>query len=51
VNGWWLRAVGAGRDCSLAAPIGRLCPAPQFHRYAAGPVRLLAAAYDIHAGR
>jgi len=32
VNGWWLRAAGAGRHCAPAALVRRGRPAPQLHR-------------------
>jgi len=32
VNGEWLRAAGAGRQCAPAALIGRGRAAPQLHR-------------------
>jgi hypothetical protein len=31
VNGWWLRAAGAGRQCAPAALVGRFRAAPQLH--------------------
>ena len=32
VNGWWLRAAGAGRQCAPAALLGRFWAAVQLHR-------------------
>jgi hypothetical protein len=32
VNGWWLRAAGAGRQCAPAALIQRFWAAAQLHR-------------------